>query len=396
MERKYILYPEAKRKLAESGLSKRLAGAIAEDKIDTFIGTEMLVQEFAEMGLRDIKKSSAFKRLRHSERDEFYKTLVGAYEGRKDNRWEIKHNDDVHYVETAPEDIVLLTGERASGLLYSRELFNYRKFGFSSITELTGTLGAAMETAVEHTPWEKGLAWETVRADGRTISSVITGDFHYDLRIFQHDVTPYEVKDPSGSRVHYRPLTENDTTCVYGYHSTEGQLLATILKYFDQTGQEPDILKDNAKGAIEWTMSLGQTIGATAQHFGNFDTHPALFFTNWDHPMPRLDERYNATCVSTDSIYVLHSEGYGTYIGPKNELILPLEEAQENHDLFLNIAKKQSVTFVPEDADNLVKGLLYQAAKGLGRTSARQLVNILRWRFSPNFGSDNLEMEFDR
>ena len=43
---------------------------------------------------------------------------------------------------------------------------------------------------------------------------------------------------------------------------------------------------------------------------------------------------------------------------------------------------ENSVTFLPEDTNNLIKSLLYQAARGLGRTTERQLLDIIEYRYS--------------
>jgi hypothetical protein len=49
---------------------------------------------------------------------------------------------------------------------------------------------------------------------------------------------------------------------------------------------------------------------------------------------------------------------------------------------------KGVVSFLPEDMDNVIRGLLYQAASGLGRTSARRLIDMMEYRFSPKFDKD--------
>jgi hypothetical protein len=43
---------------------------------------------------------------------------------------------------------------------------------------------------------------------------------------------------------------------------------------------------------------------------------------------------------------------------------------------------ENSVTFLPEDTNNLIKSLLYQAARGLGKTTERQLLDIIEYRYS--------------
>ncbi len=53
-----------------------------------------------------------------------------------------------------------------------------------------------------------------------------------------------------------------------------------------------------------------------------------------------------------------------------------------------NPRKRISMRFQPEDAEHLVKGLIYQSAKGRGGTSARQLLAIMEYRFSESFDRD--------
>ncbi|HLC63366.1 MAG TPA: hypothetical protein VJJ21_03535 [Candidatus Nanoarchaeia archaeon] len=55
------------------------------------------------------------------------------------------------------------------------------------------------------------------------------------------------------------------------------------------------------------------------------------------------------------------------------------------YNIYPETVKKINARFLPEDAEQLVKGVIYQSAKWLGRTSAGQILSILEYRFSDNF-----------
>ena len=77
------------------------------------------------------------------------------------------------------------------------------------------------------------------------------------------------------------------------------------------------------------------------------------------------------------------SEGsYGIYLTSKGELAFVYENFAKRE---LNLKKNISVSFYPEEISHVIEGLLYQSAKGLGRTSVKQLIDIVEYRFSDEF-----------
>ncbi|MEK6757974.1 MAG: hypothetical protein AABX88_02490 [Nanoarchaeota archaeon] len=155
-------------------------------------------------------------------------------------------------------------------------------------------------------------------------------------------------------------------------------MLVAVLKYIDQLKLQIPCLNNNAKELLEWTRSLGQSGGGCAEHFGGNLTDARMFFYPFDIDIPILDENSRTNNRTPFRIGTEAGREYGTYISPSNELIFSYESEKTSE-------KKFTISFQPEEAEHLVKGLMYQSANGLGRTSARQLIEIINYRFSDYF-----------
>ena len=379
----WILYPEAKQKLEKSGLMRRIDNAVKSNRIGY---TGYISDQYVAGNIKDMNKDRLFESIPEEERKKFKKALQDAWANKSKFYWSVKRNGEDSKEDVESGDFLLLSGFRSSEILRKAELFDHKKFGFSSISELTGTTGAAIEIAIRKSVHDNGLKWETARPDGRIITSVMTGDHNADFRIYQNDITAYETIDPLGNKVSYRPEMAADRMIVAAYHSTEAQTLASFLKYIDQTGIKPKALENNAVDIIDWAKSLGQYGGTCAEHFGGFDRPPLQFFVGWSIPIPQLDEKYETKDRCLYNIYTLGGKGYNFYISPQTALVITRHDANEGA-----VDVKGSVSFLPDEMDNAIKGLLYQSAKGLGRTSVKQLINILEYKFSPDFDKDMKE-----
>jgi hypothetical protein len=382
MERSnWILYPEAKRKLNESGLMRRIETAVKNYKLNYlgFVSEREVVES-----IRGMNNGRLLESIHVEERNKFKKTLQDAWANRSNMSWLIRRNGEDYKEKMEEEDFLLLSGFRSIGLLRKAELFDYKKFGFSNIFEFTGTTGAAIEMVLGNGIEGDGLKWETTRADGRVITSVITGDNNADLRIYQKDITAYETIDPLGNKVSYRPEMDADRMTVAAYHSTEGFALVAFLKYINQLGLKPKTLENNAAGTINWAKSLGQGGGTCAEHFGGFDKSSIRFFSGWSMPISQLDEKHKTKEACPYNLWTQLGREYTFYIEPHRALVIaPNHETTKDT---VDIGK--AVSFLPEDVDDAIKGLFYQAARGLGRTSVRQLIDIVEYRFSPDFDKD--------
>jgi hypothetical protein len=382
MERFYgwVISPESRQKLADSGLTKRIEKAVEKYDIERRLG----FVERSDIGdyLTDMHKSGVFNSIPVEERKKFLAALNDGFNDSSNKFWTIKRGDGEAKEKMIIEDLLLLSGFRSVQLLRKDELFNYKKFGFSSISEFTGTTEAAIQNAL-HYDYHRSLPWQTTRPDRTLITTDITGDTNADLRIHQTDITAYPTIDPLGDSVSYRPVVNVDIRVVAAYHSTESALLASILKYVDQMNLHPKTLENNASETINWARSLGQGGGTCAEHFGSSYDNPWMPFVPWQSPIPQLI--VNEEIKSKGSFYMATTdEGvYAPFIGPNKELSIAYVSLKSR-----KVTNENPVSFTAEDIDEAIKGLLKQAANGLGRTSTSQLIHILEYRFSAQFDKD--------
>ena len=386
MRSKWILYPNAKKKLEESGILRRIeqisgnafiSGAVYEDDIIYYA--------------KEIQKSGALDKIPKLEADKFKSSLNNAFKAFFDGevpKWLIRRNNIFEETRMEIEDFLLLSGGIAftHKLLSDDELFDYKKFGFNNVFEFTGIVGSAlMNTIREKTEIyiPGGLDWTTERSNCRTITSRIGGSMHYDLFISQVDITAYETKDPFGNSVSYRPDMYTDHMNLSTIHSTEPDFLVVILQYAEQMGIMQKIVESGAKEFIAFAKSLGQRGGATTEHLmGYIETPEYIFSKTLLIPIPKLENNKNYANIY--SPYTFQSYGtadnayYAAYIGTENELRIQL----------LPTSQRECISFIPDDIDKILKGLIYQCAMGIGRTSAKQIINMLKYRCSINYIKD--------
>lgn len=378
MRSNWIVYPEAQARLNETGLAERIE--------DANKGCMLRIRgSTSDYDVKNLMEDGElFDAMKADERAVFKQTLLNALKDA--SVWRIMRKDGEQKEKIKPEDVMVLAGDSAWGVLEGSELFDFKRFGFANVLEFTGTVGAAIERAAHsNVDMREGYKWESRWPDGRVVVNSITGSMHADLRIYQNDVTPYETFDPFGNRVYYRPETDSDRRVVAAYHSTEPHLLVALLKYSDQLGLKPAALEDGAAKTIEWIMSLGQSGGSCAEHFGGGrpDDH-YKFFINWRVPLPQLDVNLRADGICVNFLYTEYGGRYNIYVGQQKELVI----AYVNDEQEEKLNPKKAVSFMPEEIDHLIKGVLFQSARGLGRVPGRQLIDILTYRYSEKFISD--------
>jgi hypothetical protein len=282
------------------------------------------------------------------------------------------------------EDLLLFTGEFASWILKPDELWDYQRFGFSSPIDFIATVSAYLiqQSRGREGSYGKGYEWTRKRDDGSEIVTEVTGDGNADLRIYQTDIAPHPTLDPFGNEIGMRPELRDDKHIIAPYHSTEPALLVAVMRYIEQQKIEAGFMSDNAKELIDWGRSFGQGGGTCAEHFGGYDQHPQMFFVGYDFPIPQLDDDYSTDQHTIHRLSCMMNEGaYSIYIAPNGDLVATYRSRDDAE----KPVKTVSMRFLPEDAEHLVKGLIFQSAKGLGRTSAKQLLDILAFRFSDDF-----------
>ncbi len=136
----------------------------------------------------------------------------------------------------------------------------------------------------------------------------------------------------------------------------------------------PELLKNNAESLFAWTKSRKQQGNATTESLGGLSSRKIEeYFWDFLSPMPVLDSSDNAQEDSSFSIPKTESF-YSAYVDAQGDLIF----AYESHlPTSPERVKHASVRYLPSEVDHLLKGIIYQAATGLGRTPANKLTRIV-------------------
>jgi len=283
--------------------------------------------------------------------EDYKKTLTDMVKNPKKYHWTIEGQGEL---PCSLEDIQLFTGDIASIILNADEFNDHTQFGFHNQTSMIGTVSAYIIDASRTIAIREGYKW--VNAG---VMTEVTGDMHSDLRIFQTDVRHYKTIDPFGNEIPMRPVKRS---IVAPYHSTEAYLLVAVMKYAEQMGVEY-----RSSDLVEWGKSLGQGGGTCTEHFGGFDHDASLFFICYDDIPSSGHTRYLLPCMGGET-------GYGVYI--------------DDGDMVLKYNNDIRARFKPNDSVELMRALIYQSASGLGRTSAKQLFDIIEYRFGDEFGKE--------
>jgi hypothetical protein len=372
----YLVYPEAIEKIERSGLVERGDACLGSDDYPT---TSYIVDEREVVAcVEDMQNRGYFKKLPAEQAASFRDGLERVYRNIKKSPWKVTRATGVNEEPAELSDVLLLAGWLPSFFLSPNELWDYRCFGFSSLSAFTGALSAYMVNREKEKFEKRGLRW-TAQRDGRTLVSEITGNDHSDFELLQTDVTPYPTLDPLGHEVSYRPECRKDMKGLFSHHSVEGNFLAILLKYAEQERISSPLLQERARPLIDYVRSLGQSIGFTTEHLTGTGLNPRILFAGYDAPLTNVDENLRSEgrrnwCFlsSSDNPYLVH-------VGRQRDLVF-----------LQNVGEERTVaaSFQPAELDDLLRGWMFQAAKGLGRTSARELVAALTYKFSGRYEQD--------
>ena len=288
---------------------------------------------------------------------QYKKTLTQMVRNPRNYGWDFNNTKN----PCTLEEIDLFTGEIASLILSPEELWDCERFVFKNPTSMVATISAYIVNASRIIDIREGYKWVN-----EGIETEISGDVHADLRIYQTDVRHHKTIDPFGYETMVRPISRS---MVAPYHTTEATLLVATMKYAEQMG-----IEINYPRHLEWGKSLGQRGGFCTEHFGGFDQNSTLFFIGYDRDITEKGHPiYYLPCLGGE-------DGYGIHID-QGDMVLKYDE---------NIRAR----FKPNDAEELIKGLIYQCANGLGRTSAKQMFDLIEYRFSDKFVKEIINGDF--
>jgi hypothetical protein len=378
----YQIYPQAQERLESKGLLKRIKEAHDSEDGLPFIGHTMDSEVVG--AIKEMQEDKYFTTLPSDERKQFMGRLNEAFKDKEGHRWKVHRNGEILEEPAEAEDFYLMGGWLSSCVLGKDEIWNYQKFGFKSLSDFVGCMGAAVWQS-NKSGLRKGYEGTTTTPNGRVLTNNLSGDHNLDLRIFQTDITPDRTIDPTGAEVSYRPELRDDGSCVAAYHSTEPDFLVGVLKWIHQQDIPTEMLKNNGLPLITWARSLGHRIGAATECFGDFGgiDGPMIKLGSFYDPIPILDENLSTDQPTFDGVGVSGEGYFGMYVGPNKELMFSYQGRGERQP-----QKKIELSFLPSEADHLLRGICYQAANGLGRTVPQKLISLVEYRFSEQMDGD--------
>ncbi|MGV8162431.1 MAG: hypothetical protein ACP5N2_03825 [Candidatus Nanoarchaeia archaeon] len=380
MRLNFNIYPETIQKFRDSGLEVRVQKLKKSEEGLHYIGGHISSTDL----MRDVKwlgDQGYYKGLPDDFKRTYKETMNAMLNNPENFSWIVERPSQVETENCETSDLDLFTGAIPAMILTPVELWDYKKFGFESPTAFVGSLSAyiTMQSRSKH---KNGYSWTRKKADGSEIVTEITGDHNADLRVFQTDMAPYKTKDPFGNETGFRPETSEDHKVIYAYHSTEPSLFIAVLKYIEQQNIKTNFFESRGEELIKWADTLAPGAATCAEHFGGGSDNIPLFFVSYDLPIPILDKENCTTKRSINRIYTQGDGWYTAYISQDGNLIFSRETDSKNQ------YKNTSAIFLPEDAEEIIKGTIYQAARNLGRTSVNTMLNMLRYRFSKQFTID--------
>jgi len=382
----FMIYQEGIKRIKNSGIEERVKKLKSRNELD-YIGGFVSQRDIAE-SVKDLATKGYYKHIPEDFKEKYKKIMNEFFKKPEKFYWTFKRHSKEIKEECELEDVQLFTGEIASIILKQRDIWDFKKFGFSSATEFISTLSAyIIKESREGGIFGEGYKWLTKRGDNSEILTEITGDSNCDLRIIQTDVAPYPTFDPFGNQIFFRPETQSDKKIVAAYHSTESSLLIAAVKYIDQQKIKTSTFDDRARKLIEWSKTVVHGSATCAEHFGGFEESSRLIFVDYKFPIPMLDENYSTKQRTVHALFEQSGGAYCTYISHNGNLVL----SHEDKETAKNPKKRIIASFLPQDMDDLIKGIFYQCARGLGRTSLKQVINLLEYRFSDSFGKDIID-----
>jgi len=395
----HILPDKTRKKLEKSGLSARVKETLRKDRaFSTTLGHLFSPQDFLveidDMKHRDFfnqkipfKKGFLNQTYSWNERYSPVVELIKNAEEFWTPLWVVEHSSGRVIKEVDFEhDLPFLTGYFASHILTPTEFWNPEKFGFETPGDLWGSLGVLLREMSTSYMDKNVPKWRSTY-DGKTFLTEVTGSENGDFRLFRTDITDYKTKNPLREQVSYRPFLREDQEAVSAYHSVEPTLLAGILKWARQE-KIPITAFDSPKQFLKLFEGAGKFLGnfGDAGDWGGIGGARSRFIGG-GYPLARLDE--NSRQINRSAIDSLGTTSEGFYqiaVDHKGDLVFSY--VADYKDGGEGAKRNVSLRIPKQEANELVLGLFEQARNGLGRTSFRQLEEMLEFTQTEQFQQD--------
>jgi hypothetical protein len=380
----YVISPEAEHKLQRALLIKKIHKAVETDGFDW--GTHHMFTFDLPGYHKDVGQRGYFKHCPKELHKPFMQQLQNFVNDVEKQKWILTKSGQTIEEKAEPEHFLLLNGYFASLVLSPEEFWDYKKFGFENTTDLFGTLGAYMQNLHSDSNFvsnaHKGHTWDS-GFKGKKFTSEVGGSHHGDLRIDRTDMTFYDTIDPFGNKVSYRPIFRDDMHFVSGYHSTECPLLATLIKYADQLEIPSKLLDYKNKKFLKEVKTWEGIINGGCADAGDDFSGPKNYFSEYALPFSRVDEKGNFERRTIfDGVFTEMRGYYLILADPEKNLVFYYESDKGDTE------KTPGFVLPSAELDDLIMGLFVQASKGLGRTSLKQLTDMLEYRCSAGFEKD--------
>jgi len=384
MRLEYLIFPSAIQKIERNGIKSRVEKFKKSESC--YIEKSIDLKDAFEK-IKYIHEKGYFNEFPKGYKEQYQRVLNGILRNSEEYVWKIKRNNEVIIEKTNVSDIDLFGGRITSLILKPKGMWNYQKYGFSTPYEMCAIVSQYLLENGQYDYENKGYTWTKTDEQNRKIEIIIGGSQHFDLRIYKKDITPYETIDPFGRAIEMRPIIRNDYETLAAYHSTETTLFIIVMKWIEQMKMN-SVLRNNGTELLDYVNNLQKNnnpfSGGCAEHFFSERFYPPMFFVGYTLPIPQLNEnnQKNKNEYSHFSlIREFNNSWYSPYINPKGNLVFA-DENSENRDC---LKKKIVIEFEKQDAEHLLKGLLYQCQFNLGRTPVKNLVESLKYRFSEQF-----------
>ena len=114
----------------------------------------------------------------------------------------------------------------------------------------------------------------------------------------------------------------DDDHSVYGYHSVEGYLLVSILRWIEQNDIKSEMLENKAEKLFSWlnTFEHGDW-GNCTEHLMPDINDPMRYLIGFNHQITKLDSDYSTKQNIIDNVFTEGGGNYSIYTGPNKEII---------------------------------------------------------------------------
>lgn len=258
-----------------------------------------------------------------------------------------------------------------------KELSKWKEYWFSSVLEMIMSLSAYRSRNVLQLKKDQ-YEW----VNSKWIRNIISACIDWDPKFYQYDESnPIKVISPFWNQVWFSPRKSIGSMTLV-HHSHEPSFFATFFRYALELWILKDIMWENGEKFL-WQI----------------ENLPSALWNYWDawcsNHMENSEMLFR-TCIpiwwDVNHRNIHAHVFWPNYNGENNayyEFKIWENKELELHNIF---TWKIDMTFFPEDCENLLKGISHQCAHWHGRTSKQQIIEMVKFYYSPEFLEQKSEL----